>query len=353
MSTKSITMAASGAGGGGLSYVAVAIDSLPGVYVWPVSAAGFGTRFSNPSTQIGGDRARSVKFNPTGTAVAVGSTGSPFVQVYAWDKTTGFGTKYSNPSGGPYAQVFGIAWHPSANSIFFAVDDYPYVGAWEWSNSTGFGNKYTNPSPASGRPVWARNTMHPAGTAYAQANITYSPFINAWPWNNPNFGTKYSAPSTVPTAECQQMAFSPSGNYLAVAVGTDPAVLVYNWNSSTGFGSKFTDPTSRPSDAYGVAWTNAENAIAVSSYSTSSLYVAVWPWSSSGFGTRYTSPSTLPTGTSWSCAFSPDDSLLAVGHQSSPFLTIYNWTPSGFGSKLANPAQLPGDTVRDVTFSPL
>ena len=54
-------------------------------------------------------------------------------------------------------------------------------------------------------------------------------------------------------------------------------------------------------------------------------------------------------GTAFGCAFSPDGTLLAVAHSSSPHITIYNtstWT------KLANPSVLPPNTATGCAFSP-
>ena len=58
-------------------------------------------------------------------------------------------------------------------------------------------------------------------------------------------------------------------------------------------------------------------------------------------------PAALPAGTAYCCAFSPDGSLLAVGHNYSPYITIYNTSD---WSKVANPAFLSGDT-RAVSFA--
>ena len=57
----------------------------------------------------------------------------------------------------------------------------------------------------------------------------------------------------------------------------------------------------------------------------------------------------LTSSTANGCAFSPDGSLLAVAHQSSPYITIYN---TSNWSKLANPSQLPASHANGCAFSP-
>ena len=59
-------------------------------------------------------------------------------------------------------------------------------------------------------------------------------------------------------------------------------------------------------------------------------------------------PTSTPS-TANGCAFSPDGSLLAVAHNSSPYITIYNTSD---WSKVANPAQLPPGAAYGCAFSP-
>jgi hypothetical protein len=49
------------------------------------------------------------------------------------------------------------------------------------------------------------------------------------------------------------VAFSPSGTEIAVVCPYPPIVFAYPWSSS-GFGTKFTDPATPPPDGAGVAF---------------------------------------------------------------------------------------------------
>ena len=53
--------------------------------------------------------------------------------------------------------------------------------------------------------------------------------------------------------------------------------------------------------------------------------------------------------TAFGCAFSPDDTLLAVAHAGSPYLTVYN---TSTWAKLANPSVLPSSGATGCAFSP-
>ena len=79
-------------------------------------------------------------------------------------------------------------------------------------------------------------------------------------------------------------------------------------------------------------------------------YISVYPWSS-GFGTKYANPTTLPAGTGRGVAFSPDGADIAVAHRTLPFISVYSWS-SGFGTKYADPATLPTGNSNGVAFSP-
>ena len=76
-------------------------------------------------------------------------------------------------------------------------------------------------------------------------------------------------------------------------------------------------------------------AIAVSH--SSSPYITAYPWSSSGFGSKYSDPATLPTNVGYNVAFSPSGAYIAVSHAGTPYITAYPWSASGFGTKYSDP----------------
>ena len=89
--------------------IAVGHDNSPYVSVYPWDA-GFGTKYSNPSTLPTGI-GYGVAFSPDGTVLAVAHGTSPYISVYSWD--AGFGTKYSDPSTLPTGIGMGVAFSPA------------------------------------------------------------------------------------------------------------------------------------------------------------------------------------------------------------------------------------------------
>jgi WD40 repeat protein len=84
-----------------------------------------------------------------------------------------------------------------------------------------------------------------------------------------------------------------------------------------------------------------------------SPFIAIYKRSGDTF-TKLANPDILPTGTGFGTAFSPDSTYLAVGHSNTPFITIYKRSGDTF-TKLANPDTLPPAQSQhggSVDFSP-
>ena len=69
--------------------------------------------------------------------------GSPYVTAFAWS-SSGFGSKYSNPSTLMPGTARGLGFSSDGNDIFIAHSSSPYISAYPWSS--GWGTKYGNPS---------------------------------------------------------------------------------------------------------------------------------------------------------------------------------------------------------------
>src|SRR5574341_1091031 len=82
-------------------------------------------------------------------------------------------------------------------------------------------------------------------------------------------------------------------------------------------------------------------------------FLTAYPWTTgSGFGAKYSNPSTLPAGLSNDVEFSPSAADIATAQNVSPFISAWKWTPgSGFGTKYSNPASLPAGIGRGLSFA--
>jgi len=330
--------------------IAVAHAGSPYITAYPWGdSTGFGTKFSNPSTLPGSLSGRGVDFSPTGDAIAVAHSSSPYVTAYPWSDSTGFGTKFSNPSTLPSNTGRAVAFSPSGDAIAVAHTSSPYISAYQWSSS-GFGSKFSNPStlPSNFSNSAFDVAFSPAGDAIAVAHANLDR-VSAYPWSSSTgFGTKFSSPSTLPGGDGRGVAFSPAGDAIAVAHDSGSYVSAYPWSGS-GFGTKFSDPASTPFfGGKSVAFSPAGDAIAVAA--SFSPYIYAYPWSGSGFGTKFSNPATAPTGGGYGVAFSPTGESLAVAYYASPYINVYQWSGSGFGGKFSNPSTVPTLEANAVAF---
>ena len=83
-----------------------------------------------------------------------------------------------------------------------------------------------------------------------------------------------------------------------------------------------------------------------------SPYITAYPFSSLGFGSKFSDPATLPTNTGYDTTFSPDGKSIGVAHATTPYFTLYPWSVSGFGTKLANFGSSLSGTGESIHFNP-
>jgi hypothetical protein len=166
---------------------------------------------------------------------------------YPWSSTTGFGTKYSDPS--PPATftdtLFDVKFSPDGNQIAFAIRENPRLAAYPWSSSTGFGTRYTNPATLP-QSITRGVAFSADGLAVAFAHQN-TPYVTAYPWSASGYGTKYANPATLPPQSGRSVDFSADGTAIAVGYSYDSGIFkcisAYAWNSSSGFGTAFTAPS--------------------------------------------------------------------------------------------------------------
>ena len=201
---------------------------------------------------------------------------------------------------------------------------------------------------------WMANYLYQTGDANAIETIAVAhsttPYISAYRFTSSGFGTKFADPTTLPTGAGNGVAFTSAGDVIAVAHTTTPFISAYSF-SGAGFETKFYDPATLPAgNGDAVAFTSADDAIALAHAGTP--FISAYPWSSTGFGTRFTDPATLPASLGNGVAFNPAGTALAVAHNTSPNISVYPWSGSGFGTKFTNPATLPTGNGEGVTFNP-
>ena len=89
------------------------------------------------------------------------------------------------------------------------------------------------------------------------ANDSYAAKVLVYPWSS-GFGTKYSDPATLPVAGpiyYNAGAMTDIGDAVAMLTGTSPYVQGYPFSKTTGFGTKYANPTTAfPTPNSGIAF---------------------------------------------------------------------------------------------------
>jgi hypothetical protein len=329
-------------------FIAVGHATSPYISVYPWSSTtGFGTKFSNPST-LPSSMVTAVEFIKDGSVIALGSESSPRLDVYKFS-ASGFGTRYSDPGNLPSNQVNGVRFNNAGNLIGLAHASSPFVSVYPFNYSTGIGSKYANPSPELG-------ATSAAGDLHFNINddiaIAYdnSPYVAVYQFSG-GFGSRYSdmSPVNVPDGGGGSgVRFNSSNNKIFLSTeGGSYFLWSYQWSS--GFGSLSVAVTSI-NQGYKIGLHPTANYVAQSS--SNSPYIVAIPYTSTTFGGQVSNPSTLPTGMSFgSVEWSKDGNSIAISHFSSPYVTAYSWTGSAFGSKFSNPSTLPAGNGRSLAFT--
>lgn len=349
ISAQTVIASASASGGGGGQgssdlTVAIAHQASDRIQVYPFNkSGGFGTQYSDPATSPTGTT-WACKFTPDKSKLIVGHQTSPYVTAYPWSNASGFGTKYSNPSTLPTGTIYSIAINSSSNRVLLATDVSPYLLAYPISNS-GWGSKFSNPSTLPGG-ICYEVAFAGQGGALVAAMYGQGPYSIAYSWSDSSgFGSKYSNP-TVGTPQSVGCDASPDGNYVAFAGFGSPPIAAYPWSNSSGYGSKYSDPSqSAVNPQYDVAFSPDSDYICAGGSGGFNVY----PWSSSGFGTRYSQPAVISTasgaGIGRLVTWDEDQDVIFMTRQSvsngdAKGFACFQWSSSGFGTQYTNPANI-------------
>ena len=298
----------------------------------------------------------------TGRAVAVALANTPWIYAWRWTNTGGWGAAYTSPTiAEDLNNCEGMDFHPAGNAVALTGDRSPYILAWQWSSLTGFGTRYT--SPSDGLNVIG-NTIkfNRAGNVVAGGSVTSTSNINifAYAWSSSGFGTKFTDPATnINSNQVQEIAFSPTDQAIIYSVSTqgttNSGIKAVRWNNSTGFGSAYSQPATYADfvgTMLGMAINPSGTAVAATGPNTTTSCYA-WPWNDdTGFGTRYSNPASIQAGHSRGVRWSPSGKSIAVVYDASPYIAAWAWTDdAGFGSRFSNPSTLPVGPTYSVTFN--
>jgi hypothetical protein len=183
----------------------------------------------------------------------------------------------------------------------------------------------------------------------AYGGVTAGKRITVYNWNSSSgFGSIFAAPPIASSPS--QVSFVRNNSVFSARFAPVPFYNVWQW-SSLGFGTQYANPASalnpNTGGATGFTWTNNVDAFLTANAGASSFPQA-WAWSqASGFGTKYSNGALISnfvptTGVS----LNGDNTQVAFSGSASSIISLYRWSSaSGFGTKYANPPSPPPMTT--------
>lgn len=270
---------------------------------------GFGTQHT-ASVSLSGS-ALAVAMHPSGTFVAVGISGSsPYVQVFNYTKESGFGTALSNPQSLPGGTVLDAEYNQAGTILALcegSTSSYPYMSVYQVNSNGTLGSKFSSPAFGYGSPgkgitidpdsyalfqsmgsVYHTNNYDLTGTgafsfgtyrtldlsqevvtvneralavtktsttgtkSYAIGNSS-SPYVVAYRYtatsNGLSFGIKYSDPQVGISGNTYGVTFAPNSDAIFCATTSSPYLIAYQWTTTGGFGTRFTQTLSNAARA--------------------------------------------------------------------------------------------------------
>lgn len=229
-------------GVGSIATVLPGDSSSNSLSAWRWSINGFGTKYTSPTDA--NTNYVTVTFSPDGTKIAVARDGrSPFpseyIKVYNWSDSAGFGTKQSSLSGSIYA--IGLAYSRTSQTLAYGITTSPFMVPTPSlnapTNQIGRGIKFTN-----------SNNVISVGSG-----TNTSPYVYAYRWtqSTQTVGTKFANPAILPIDKISGIDFDKTDSIVFLSQNgtnfssglSNPGILAYVWDNSTGFGTQYASPT--------------------------------------------------------------------------------------------------------------
>lgn len=231
-------------------------NNTPGASFKPADIDGFGAGARAGMTSV--SSGRDVKFSNTGDDVVFSHGTTPYVIAGPFT-TAGPGSAYSAPASTPNPiAITNVAFSATDSQVALGTDDSltNNIQAYRFTPGTGWGTKFTAPVLAN------RPTGKVSGIVFGKDNDvlvinnnTASAAIIAYAWSTAGFGTKFADPATLPAVGTANESrgksrFTKDGNNLIIGATGTPYIHAWAWSS--GFGTKYSDPSNLPPGAVSV-----------------------------------------------------------------------------------------------------
>jgi hypothetical protein len=180
-----------------------------------------------------------------------------------------------------------------------------------------------------------------------------SPFIHGYQFSTSGHGTKFTNPASLPTVGGGVgLGVSHTGETVLIGGGTTPYMECYVFSSSTGFGTKRSNTGTATANVQNFDFHPSGAYLAISQDATP--WIAVYNYTdASGIGTKIANPGTLPSGSTFGevVKFSPTGNTIALGTEATPYYHAYPWTGSAFGTKYSNPSTITNTVGQDLEWN--
>ena len=280
-----------------------------------------------------------------GEFISVASATSPYINIYQrmGDTFAAVNPSFTTPTG----QGNGSAWSPDGRFLAIAHNTSPYVTILGRSGVYQNGGKVRYVS-VNGQTI-VKSTQQ---------------IVNFEVLNIDNLSAVATGSSWAFTAQRSNGYTVSARVTLASAPGTSATLLLYkNGSPFASLGSTVAGELTIGGSTWVPCFAGDTLSIYVNLVSTGNIALSTSLGSNhvsitedSGYlslsqFSKVTNPSNLPAGNGQCVAWSPDGTMLAVGHTTSPYLTIYSVSGVTF-TKLTNPNTLPAGQVNGLAWSP-
>lgn len=210
-------------------------------------------------------------------------------------------------------------YQPVSGSKVTELSGYVTIGT-----SAGLGGSFGAPGTV---PTTGCYSVACSPTGKWVANFTNGGTLEIYGWSSAGWGSRISS-TAIGLGQIFNGAFSPNGDYLAIATANTPYIKVYAFNDTTGaLGAAVSDPASLPvGTPKSICWSPTQSYIMAAISGT----VYTYPWSA-GFGARASSAITnfAEAYQGGGFALSPDGTMAAYRMSSAPYIEAAPVTAAG------------------------
>ena len=299
------------------SYLAVAHGGTSKLSIYKRSGVQF-TKLDDPAVLPDGS-GRGVAWTADDRYLAVGHFATPFITIYKRDGDTF--TKLPDPSTLPASHAAKVAFSDGGTYLAVPHADAPYLTVYKRDGDTF--TKLTIADPPTGigsaASFWGE---------YLAVGHDTDPHLTIYKRSGDTFN-KLADPSTLPGVRVDDVAFSPNGEHLALALAGGVGVMVYRRDGDVF--TKVDDPDTKGlTQSFSVAF-SADSLYLAAGVGTSDQRIFFWRRDGDTFDLLPELPDP-PNGLAFGLDYSSDGDLLASGHTSEPQVQIFRRETFNLGS---------------------